>query len=490
MASEEREILKYELDLTDFEAKAARAQQLVEQIKAKRTAGGDSSELEQQLGKELEAFQKLVPSQKEAKDATEQLIASKHKLASVVSLVGGQFGGEIGQVANLVSILGTAGTTVGGVAAGLAAMAILIQVFRSIAEEAKKATEQQWKFNDAVAASQRLKQATANSIAEALEHLGLEYRTPENVKSAEEMRARLRKGYGIEEGRATTAATLATAAGEDTDAAAVLNVLAGQGVSIDSPEKARLVLGQARATGQYDKLLAAAGRYRLDKAGVAAAQKALVPGQSGGAGVSPEQATYDAMKEQGALESMGLPADTTFAQFQAKGMAAEVAAKELPGLEEKLRDLRKSGRKGAPFLPVESALIEQINRTENVVAQWAAIKVLIRQLAEAEGGVPAPNTGPLVNPAEPVDAGDQGLRDFIAGLKKPTPPVSGTIPSDRFGQPAPGPGREPPAAPRPAVNQNVYYSFGTAFFAQGDPRGRDLRTKFGINSEVDIVSPL
>ncbi len=53
--AEEKEILKYELDITDVESKTARLVQLQEQIKEKRGKGEDSSEVEKQFAREAVA---------------------------------------------------------------------------------------------------------------------------------------------------------------------------------------------------------------------------------------------------------------------------------------------------------------------------------------------------------------------------------------------------------------------------------------------------
>ncbi|GAG44833.1 unnamed protein product, partial [marine sediment metagenome] len=73
----EEEILTYTLDVSDVEAKAGRLQELLEQIKAKRAAREDTSELEAQAGKEIDALGKLADKEQETAGATGDLVKQK-----------------------------------------------------------------------------------------------------------------------------------------------------------------------------------------------------------------------------------------------------------------------------------------------------------------------------------------------------------------------------------------------------------------------------
>ena len=249
------------------------------------------------------------------------------------------------------------------------------------------------------------------------------------------------------------------------------------------PDTLRLGLDKAKADGLAGELLTTAEAHRLDASGIAAAQAAMAPGEGGRAGLSPEQAAYQELKRVG-----GLPADMTFAQFKDRAAHARDTQASIAAMQKQVVTLPTSrmarGPQGAEEYNPQLLMQNEISAAETDLGSWGAILNFIRQMAGAEGGAIPPNVGPLFTPSEGQGASGKAIGDFIEGLKMKPDQNHGLRSSDQFGRPAPGPG----GAPQPVVNQTI--NIGTQFNGQGDRRGQDLRTKFGINSEVDIVSPL
>jgi hypothetical protein len=178
----EREILKYEFDLTDAEAKAKRLQQLTDQIRAGRSSGGDTSELESQFNKELSGLGKLAEKKKEDAGATEKLLGQKEKLAQVVGMLGGTFGETAGRLGGLVQMLFSAGPAAAAAAAGMAALTIAVNIVKSIQAELEKAEALLKRVEGARRKAGEGERAPAQTIQDSLSNLG-PY-TPQRFKEA------------------------------------------------------------------------------------------------------------------------------------------------------------------------------------------------------------------------------------------------------------------------------------------------------------------
>lgn len=142
--AEEREILRYEFDISDVESKVVRLKQLQEEIAGKRQEGGDTSGLEQELMREVDGLTQLRRKQNEASHSTEELTRQKEKLANVVNLVGGSFGPLVGQLGDVVELMmsgGTAAMGLGGAMAGLAAISVAAETLRDRLAEANAEVE-------------------------------------------------------------------------------------------------------------------------------------------------------------------------------------------------------------------------------------------------------------------------------------------------------------------------------------------------------------
>jgi len=363
--AEEREILRYELDLADVEAKAQRLRVLTEQMRAATAKGENTDELQQQIQNEVNALASMGAEQKKAASTTEELIRSKEKLTSVVALMGGTFGGTVGQIANMIGMLVAANPAIAAVAAGLAGLTLGLQVYESLAEAAKKAREEQEKYNEAVAAGQQLRQKEAASVADKLEAWGR--RSNENVLAALELKQGLQRRWGVPTERATQAGALAAAAGLGEEDAARLSVLLGHGAKVDTPEQAREALFTAEQAGKSDLLLSAAEQYARDIAGQQVRIEAMTPGQPGMAGMSPERAAYEALKAQpGGLAASGIPADLTFDEFRQvrAGDWTAIARAMFPGNQKLTRSKMEEVRRVANG--AQNAIVAYIEQVSDI----------------------------------------------------------------------------------------------------------------------------
>lgn len=140
------EILPYRLDITDVEAKAARMQDLLGKIASGRATGQDTSELEKQLLREMEAMSKSTGKTKEADSAIKQLVSQKEKLSSVVSLLGGQFGGIIGQLGNIVELFFVFGKAAVLPATAIASVTAMAVGYNQLADSIKRVIEERDKL--------------------------------------------------------------------------------------------------------------------------------------------------------------------------------------------------------------------------------------------------------------------------------------------------------------------------------------------------------
>ncbi|MCC6360401.1 MAG: hypothetical protein IT450_16805 [Phycisphaerales bacterium] len=130
MSSQPNEVMRFELDITDVQAKAARIQDLLGKIASGQATGQGTDQFESQLTKEMEGLSKSTGKTREAQTALDGLLRNKEKLSSVVAILGGQFGGMIGQLGNVAELFTSVGSATSlatmaaaGGAAGVAALA-------------------------------------------------------------------------------------------------------------------------------------------------------------------------------------------------------------------------------------------------------------------------------------------------------------------------------------------------------------------------------
>jgi translation initiation factor 1 (eIF-1/SUI1) len=493
--AEEREILKYELDLTEFEAKVARVAQLTEQLKTKRAAGADTAEVEQQIVVEVQGLERVAAVHREVENvtrkggtATEELIRSKQKLASVVSLVGGQFGGEIGHLANLVALFTTAGPLIAAVAAGLAGLGGLVQVFRSIAEEVKKANAELEKFNAGVRSAINEKSQGVEQIEKAL--LGFGALGPGMAESTYRYALGLQR-LGIPEDLALQVATQAKVSGANEKAAALVAIAstAPGGEIPKTPAEfaaaARRVENQGDVRDTLEQQLAALRASGIGRraAGFAALWEKVIeedrprwnalftPDRDAIAvefgkqlGIVPQKAGPDSVRKWRAKQA-------ELRQQAQRGGVSDALELLVPAASgEQVLGQAFPGPVTASTPPHVWKQLELLDRLSTAME---ALDETLQSGAAAR--VPAGRTGAgYVSPE----------RVFPKGGKV----RAGVIPADQFDEFTHEEGGKSQGALRPVVNHIT--NIGTQFNGQGDRRGRDLRTKFGTNSGIDIVSLL
>jgi len=394
--AEEKEILRYELDLADVEAKAQRLRILTEQMRAATAKGENTEELQKQIQGEVNALGAMGIEQKKAASTTEDLLRAKEKLTSAVSLMGGTFSGATGQVANMIQMIISANPAVTGMAAGLAALTVGIQVYRSLAEEAEKAAKAQRDYNDAIEVGQKSRETAAASVGTMLEQWGK--RSGANVAAGLELQQRLQQGWGAPEALATKAAALSAGAGLGEEDAAILRVLLGGGAQIGTPEEALAALAGVQQRGARGALLDQAQAYAADAIGVQQRIASAAPRRGGLAGMSAERSAYEALKSQpGGLAASGFPQDMTLEQFttiaSAQRRMVEIAREH--GVE-------PGPQMDARMLAYGDATAREFRHLRNVSAGRAWVGTFVDQIAEIQAGGGVAGAGDLFNPPLPA----------------------------------------------------------------------------------------
>jgi len=389
MPSEE-EILKYTLDLSDVEAKAARLIELLEQIKAKRAAGGDASELEAQVSKELDGLGKLAEKAKETAGATEELLKQKHKLAAVMRTLGSDSSALVGDLGGVIELLmqgGKSAITFGGALAGISAAVIVYQKLRDAIREA---VEEQERLNQKVLEGTLAAVERGGPLAAELLALG----AIERFEEAVPMFDALRKTYGFKPGEAARPTALATMAGLTGRQAGIMQIAMGMegGPQIATAEQAQEYFAQmppdvAAALGQQLDDYAKLQQQRLE-AGVAQGE---IPT---GARLTPIQALHEKFKRLGVL---GLGADEDVESVEDLQRKVEEAERYRAAVE-RVRQRRDRGffteagvglaisqldlRMGGPS---QLRLLHQLEQAETSGAAPADME----RAPEAGGGTPA-----------------------------------------------------------------------------------------------------
>ena len=293
------EIMTYKLDLTDVEVKARRLQQIAEEIKAKRGRGEDTSVLEEGLKKEIDGFGRLIPAKQKDKSATDDVIRSKEKLAQTVALLGGSFGGLIGNLGGVVELLTAGGTASLSLGVALAGLTTGIAYLSRLREEAERAADAQERFNKAVSESQLAKLGEEGQIGAHLARWGAA--TPANVSAASQLAQDLQRDYGMESGQRAKIAAAVTAGGGflDAEGAAALGVLDSAGASIDSPAAARHAWWTALGKRNFGALMDTAKAYAQTSGALKIRAEAMTPGARGRSDMTPEAMAFEMLRSQG-----------------------------------------------------------------------------------------------------------------------------------------------------------------------------------------------
>ena len=157
--ADEREILKYQLDVSDVEAKVARVNQLTASITEGRARGEDTSVLEQQLGRELDAMGKIAPATKKAGDEMFDFDRKGEKAAKSIL---GLLNPSLAQAVDLLIDVGEGAAHVSGSLAAMAGVGALLGGIVTLFERMKRQAEEAKKAIDAqLAAMAKLREAGA-----------------------------------------------------------------------------------------------------------------------------------------------------------------------------------------------------------------------------------------------------------------------------------------------------------------------------------------
>ncbi len=260
MSDSPKEILRYSLDLSEVESGAARLQQLIGEIGRRKAAGQETLGLEEQLQREVAALGRLAPQTKQAASATDELLKNKERLASVVGLLGGQFGGLVSQLSNVIALAGTGGKLLLGFGGALAVVTVGIELYQRFSASIKEAVEQQQKMNAALDEANMSRLPQAESIAAELAKSGAA--TAENVNAANALDVKLRERFGLPAAVSRNIAAQSVAAGiGDVEQAAQLAVLSMRGAKVDSPDAARRAMEVVQQQGTGADLLAEAQEF-------------------------------------------------------------------------------------------------------------------------------------------------------------------------------------------------------------------------------------
>jgi hypothetical protein len=293
----EEESFKYKLDISDAKAKAEELKQLLEEIKAKKAAGQDTSELEAQYAKEIDGLSKVSEKEKQAAGTTEELVKQKDRLGAVTRVLGARFSGLIGDLGGVIELLIQGGKSALMFGAALAGITGAVAVVRKLKEELKAAAQAQEELNQKVLEHKAAAIQQGRGLADQL----LAFGAAERFDQAAGMATALTKQYGLAPAAAERAAALGTIAGLSPKQAGMLSVAIAQGVPIATPQQAAAWARDlpAEAAGFYRQQLEA---YARAPAPALVRRVAQMPGAQGiGARFTTPEMLYEALRQQGAL---------------------------------------------------------------------------------------------------------------------------------------------------------------------------------------------
>ncbi len=238
----EDEIMRFEFDITDVENKAKQVKTLLDDIAKARTEGVDTTDLEKKLSDELALLRETNAATSKASGSTEELAKHKDKLANAVALVGGQFGGLVGQLGTVGELLiqGSRGAIAFGAALG--GIAILTKIITDLENQWKAVAEAEREATDAAREYRRENQGSDQAIADVLQRAGV--LTQDNLTGAANRRSQLRRA-GFSEQQATAVAAQAQIEGLSSDEQRLVAQLAAQGVPFE-PGRVRETLQAVR----------------------------------------------------------------------------------------------------------------------------------------------------------------------------------------------------------------------------------------------------
>jgi len=243
MPSEE-EILKYVIDKSQAEAQLDQLQQRLEEFKAKRAAGEDTSEIEAQINKQITGLGKLADKEQETAGATEDLVKQKDKLSSVMRVLGGQSAGMVGDLGGVIELLMSMGPAAAGAAGALAGITLATAAYQKFNEEMKEAIQLQRDHNQAVTEGKLGEMAGLTGLRDQLEALG----GLDRLGDAYGMMGRLGRKHGFERERAAEVAGLGVMAGLGVEETAMLShAMRSGGAQVETPQQAQQLVDMLKA---------------------------------------------------------------------------------------------------------------------------------------------------------------------------------------------------------------------------------------------------
>lgn len=240
--AENTEVLRYQLDLADVEAKASRMQALLANIGKARAAGEDTKGLEEKLNKEVAGWEKLAQGQKKAGD---EAIDFDRKAEKLVKGSLGMLSPQLAQAADfaidLVEGFQKVNLTLLGVAGAGALIGVLVAVFGELARQANEARMAIERMDEALRKAREAGREERKSVAEVFADAGVGVTVQEAQR-----RAMAFQRPGLPEGFAATTAAAQTIAGlSDEDAQLFLRGLAATGgaekLGTDQKKNAELI---------------------------------------------------------------------------------------------------------------------------------------------------------------------------------------------------------------------------------------------------------
>ncbi len=173
--AEEKDILKYELDITDVRQKMGELTRLLDQLEKSRATGAKENDpLERQVRSELRAVGDFGVQADRTTLTLENLIRSKRDLGDVVGLLGGQFRGLLGDMTGPIELFMRLGQSAGPIIAVVAAITLAVKGLEAWRDAARKAAEEQERLNKAKAELEKTGISLRTEVAESLRAAGVD----------------------------------------------------------------------------------------------------------------------------------------------------------------------------------------------------------------------------------------------------------------------------------------------------------------------------
>lgn len=401
---EEREILRYELDISDAERKAEDLQRTLANIETTRASGGDSSSLEKQAIREGEALGALTGKAEETGEATKDLLRQKEKLGAVVRILGGRFGGMVSDMASVVELMKANSAAAGVLGAALAALAIGATFYSKMRADLQALIELQREYNQLITESQTAALGPQSAIDQLLANSG--GLTAGTANAAGITANRLGREFGVAPNLAGPAGAFGTLAGLSFADTGILAAGMARGAQIGSGSDATRFIGQLtpEARGQLQSELDAIRHTVVGREAQSQAEAAQTA-----RGRTPANRLFERMKKLG-----NLPPGIT------SGPELEEYLGDLPSLAKRLAVADAATKLGSGvageagrlfFEPKRDRLQIEFNRA-------LILRDMLNRDVRRDRGLIGGNTDLPELPVGPIPAGG-GAQRFIEQFNQP-----------------------------------------------------------------------